>query len=68
MEIRTKKSERINEIAKNLENLIGKQQTSEIPDNKNITHDIINCSNSAEIIENQPLTAIKTKKPKKPQL
>ena len=68
MEIRTKKSERINEIAKNLENLIGKQQTSEIPDNKNITHDIINCSNSAEIIENQPLTAIKAKKPKKPQL
>ena len=67
MEIRTKKSERINEIAKNLESVIGKQQTAEIPDNKINTNEVVNYPNSSEIIENQP-TVNKTKKPKKPQL
>ena len=66
MEIRTKKSERINEIAKNLESVIGRQQNPE-PDNKNNANEVVNYQNSTEIIENQP-TVNKTKKPKKPQL
>ena len=66
-EIRSKKSERINEMAKNLENVIGKQQTTEITDNKN-SSEIVNYPNSTEIIEKQTFTVNKTKKPKKPQL
>ena len=69
MEIRPKKSEKINEIAKRLENIMGKPQTTEgIENNQNNTYEIIHYNNSTEIIENQPVNKKKTKKAQRPQI
>ena len=69
MEIRPKKSEKINEIAKRLENIMGKPQTTEgIENNQNNTYEIIHYNNSTEIIENQPVNINKTKKAQRPQI
>lgn len=68
MEIRTKKSERINEIAKRLENVMGKQQ-SQVIDEANNTTEIIHHQPNIELIENQPYYENKTsRKPKRPQI
>ena len=67
LELRTKKSEKINEIAKQLENIMGKHQSSEIVDYNNQA-DIKNESNIVEVLENQPITIKKSKKPQRPQI
>ena len=69
MEIRTKKSEKINEIAKKLENVMGKQQSADIiENNNNDSIEIIHEQNPAEAINNQPVNVKKVKKPQKPQI
>ena len=67
MEIRSKKSEKISEIAKNLEKVMeNRQQSAEIVENRK-KNDIPLVQKSSEIIENQPIIN-KAKKPKKPQI
>ena len=67
MEIRSKKSEKISEIAKNLEKVMeNRQQSAEIVENRK-NNDIPQVQKSSEIIENQPIIN-KAKKPKKPQI
>jgi len=66
-EIRAKKSEKINEIAKQLENVLGKSNASaEINYENKISNEIVHEDeregNMEEILENQPVI---TKKPKK---
>ena len=68
MEIRTKKSEKINEIAKKLENVMGKQQSADIIENNNNSVEIIHEQNPVEAISNQPVNVKKVKKPQKPQI
>ena len=68
MEVRTKKSEKINEIARQLENMIGRQQSQEFRDASNISNEIIHNQNSSEIIENQIIcNSSRTRKPQRPQ-
>ena len=67
VEVRTKKSEKINEIARQLENVMGKNQSSEIIDYNNST-EIIHEQNPIESLENQPVITNKAKKPQKPQI
>ncbi len=67
MELRTKKSEKINEIAKQLENVMGKHTSTEI-DYNNTQAEIKKESNLEEILEKQPPIVKKVKKPQKPQI
>ena len=68
-EMRTKKSDKISEIAKRLENVIGKPNDSaEITNNNNSTeilHEKEKENNLEEIYESMPVVAKKVKKPKK---
>ena len=70
-EIKSKKSEKINEMAKRLENVIGNQNTStEIKNDNNISNEIVHENekvrenNFEELLESKPVVA---KKPKKKQ-
>ena len=67
VEVRTKKSDKINEIARQLENVMGKHQSSDIIDYNNST-EIIHEQNPLESLESQPVITNKTKKPQRPQL
>ena len=65
--MRSKKSEKINEIAKKLENMIGRQQSAEFRDVGSISNEIIHEQNSAEVVEKQIVNSNRAKKPQKPQ-
>ena len=63
-EFKNKKSEKINEMARRLENVIGKQgDSTEIKENE-IVHEPEIRNNFEELLENKPV-AKKTKKPMK---
>ena len=68
-EIRAKKSNKISEIAKRLENVIGKPNVSAEITNNNNSSEIVNEkeqeNNLEEIYESMPVVAKKVKKPKK---
>ena len=61
-----KKSEKINEMAKKLENAIGKPQSPEIRE-KIDNPEIISEGKTAEILQSQTLSVKKVKKPHRPQ-
>jgi hypothetical protein len=69
VQLRSKKSEKINEMAKNLEKAMDRQQSAEMVENRkhNNVSQVQNAQNASEIIENQPIIN-KTRKPKKPQI
>ena len=69
VQMRSKKSEKINEMAKNLEKAMDRQQSAEMVENRkhNNANQVQNVQNASEIIQNQPVIN-KTRKPKKPQI
>ena len=71
VETRVKQSDKINEIAKKLENVMGKQQASEISDsnfNNNYATEIVREPNLVEIIQSQQISRKKAKKPHRPKI
>jgi hypothetical protein len=72
-ELKSKKSNKINEMAKQLESVLGKGNVStEIRYDNNISTEIINENepqenNFEEMMENKPVVSIVSKKPKRPQ-
>lgn len=63
---KSKKSEKINEMAKKLENIMGKPQSNEIRQ-KNDNPEIVREGKTAEILQSQTLSVKKVKKPHRPQ-
>ena len=63
---KSKKSEKINEMAKKLENIMVKPQSNEIRQ-KNDNPEIVREGKTAEILESQTLSVKKVKKPHRPQ-
>ena len=71
VEVRTKKSEKINEIASRLENIMGKQQPTQNNDsnfNNDYATEIIREPNLVEIIQSQQISRKKAKKPHRPKI
>ena len=63
---KSKKSEKINEMAKRLENVMGKPQSNEIRE-KIDNPEIVREGKTAEILQSQTLSVKKVKKPHRPQ-
>ena len=66
MEIRTKRSDKISEIAKQLENVMGRQSSLDLDNNNN--EEIVHNQISSDIISNKIVNSNKVKKPARPQI
>ena len=65
---KSKKSQKINEIAKRLENVMGKSQSAEMRDKKEEEPEVFREGKTAEILQSQTLSAKKVKKPHRPKI
>ena len=65
---KSKKSQKINDMAKKLENIMGKPQSVDMKDKKDSEPEVFREGKTAEILQSQTLSVKKVKKPHRPKI